>query len=78
MYFFNVGLSFLRVKIANWRYSRGKRSLTDNLAMGEVPKSVAVTEEDAMEDEDYDIPDETEDIIEQLLVGLRDKDTIIR
>lgn len=46
--------------------------------MGEVPKSLAVTEEEAMEDEDYDIPDETEDIIEQLLVGLRDKDTIIR
>ncbi|GIY26319.1 tubulin-specific chaperone D [Caerostris darwini] len=72
-----IGLSFLRVKIASWRYSRGKRSLTDNLAYGDVAKQMPTKEED-LDDEDYDIPDETEDIIEQLLVGLRDKDTIIR
>ncbi|KAF8795134.1 Tubulin-specific chaperone D like protein [Argiope bruennichi] len=72
-----IGLSFLRMKVASWRYSRGKRSLADNLAYGDVGKQMS-TEKESSDDEDYDIPDETEDIIEQLLVGLRDKDTIIR
>ncbi|GFR29007.1 tubulin-specific chaperone D [Trichonephila clavata] len=72
-----IGLSFLRVKIASWRYSRGKRSLADNLAYGDVGKQIPQHEESS-DDEEYDIPDDTEDIIEQLLVGLRDKDTIIR
>ncbi|GBM64386.1 Tubulin-specific chaperone D [Araneus ventricosus] len=72
-----IGLSFLRMKIASWRYSRGKRSLADNLAYGDVGRQMS-TEKESSDDEDYDIPDETEDIIEQLLVGLRDKDTIIR
>nr|XP_042898204.1 tubulin-specific chaperone D [Parasteatoda tepidariorum] len=72
-----IGLSFLRIKIASWRYCRGKRSLTDNLACGDVAQNNPSVDE-SMEDENYDIPDETEDIIEQLLVGLRDKDTIIR
>lgn len=74
---FSIGLSFLRIKIAKWRYSRGKRSLADNLAYGDVAQTMP-TQEQPSDDEDYDIPDETEDIIEQLLVGLRDKDTIIR
>ena len=30
------------------------------------------------EDADYDIPDEIEDVIEELLCGLRDRDTVVR
>ena len=31
-----------------------------------------------MVEEEYDIPDQIEEVIEELLVGLRDKDTIVR
>ncbi|XP_071813950.1 tubulin-specific chaperone D-like [Apostichopus japonicus] len=72
-----LGLTFLKSRVAAWRYKRGSRSLAENLkanGMGDtVPK---VKEEDL--DEDYDVPEQVEDVIEKLLVGLRDTDTVVR
>lgn len=71
-----LGLTFLKSRIAPWRYQRGSRSLAINLqpqkaAQEPSPKKGV----DADDDEGYEIPDEIEDVIEELLLGLRDKDT---
>ncbi|XP_022244717.1 tubulin-specific chaperone D-like [Limulus polyphemus] len=75
-----IGLSFLPIKVSAWRYNRGSRSLTANLAAAHplLPVNQGKSEsEEHKTDEDYELPDEMEDIIEQLLNGLRDKDTVI-
>ncbi|XP_039246286.1 tubulin-specific chaperone D isoform X2 [Pipra filicauda] len=75
-----LGLTFVKPKVAKWRYQRGCRSLAANLqAQGAVvqnQKREAAAEAD--DDEEYDIPAEIENVVEQLLVGLKDKDTIVR
>uniref|UniRef100_A0A4W3JIG4 Tubulin-specific chaperone D n=1 Tax=Callorhinchus milii TaxID=7868 RepID=A0A4W3JIG4_CALMI len=82
-----LGLTFLKPKIAKWRYQRGSRSLALNLQVTgqiETTNSSATknveerAEEEEDDDVDYDIPTEMENIIEQLLFGLKDKDTIVR
>ncbi|NXX93130.1 TBCD protein, partial [Centropus bengalensis] len=76
-----LGLTFVKPKVAKWRYQRGCRSLAANLqAQGPVVQNQAITvvanEDD--DEEEYDIPGEIENVVEQLLVGLKDKDTIVR
>ncbi|XP_051796853.1 tubulin-specific chaperone D isoform X1 [Acanthochromis polyacanthus] len=76
-----LGLTFLKPRLAAWRYQRGSRSLAANLSMSQsAAASAAVTPEvDTQEqEEDYDIPEEVETVIEHLLVGLKDKETIVR
>lgn len=63
----------------SWRYQRGSRSLEQTLAATVTTETVAKdngTEEE--EDEDFDIPEEVEEILGVLLTGLKDKDTIVR
>ncbi|KAM6469790.1 tubulin-specific chaperone D isoform 2-T3 [Liasis olivaceus] len=78
-----LGLTFLKPKVAKWRYQRGFRSLAANLQFsvgGPIPhktENVAVITGDE-EEEEYDIPGEVENVIEQLLIGLKDKDTVVR
>ena len=89
-----IGLLFLKPRVVAWRYERGARSLVDNLkknggddtggaATGSrtptPSESVAgaVSTEDASDDDD-DVPDGVEEVIESLLVALRDKDTVVR
>ncbi|NXB45964.1 TBCD protein, partial [Leucopsar rothschildi] len=76
-----LGLTFVKPKVAKWRYQRGCRSLAANLQAQGAPvqnqkREVAPAEAD--DDEEYDIPGEIENVVEQLLVGLKDKDTIVR
>ncbi|NXU08025.1 TBCD protein, partial [Pardalotus punctatus] len=76
-----LGLTFVKPKVAKWRYQRGCRSLAANLqaqgaAVQNQKREVAADEAD--DDEEYDIPGEIENVVEQLLVGLKDKDTIVR
>uniref|UniRef100_A0A669QG59 Tubulin-specific chaperone D n=1 Tax=Phasianus colchicus TaxID=9054 RepID=A0A669QG59_PHACC len=76
-----LGLTFVKPKVAKWRYQRGCRSLSANLqAQSSVMQSqkttVAANEDE--DDEEYDIPGEIENVVGQLLVGLKDKDTIVR
>ncbi|NWT55444.1 TBCD protein, partial [Erythrocercus mccallii] len=77
-----LGLTFVKPKVAKWRYQRGCRSLAANLqaqgaAVQNQKREVAAAEADD-DDEEYDIPGEIENVVEQLLVGLKDKDTIVR
>ncbi|KAJ3175212.1 hypothetical protein HK101_010715 [Irineochytrium annulatum] len=71
-----VGLCFLRPRLAPWRYQRGSRSLAVNLGRAAAKAESAAMNEEV--DDDYDIPSELEEIIEIMLNGLRDKDTIVR
>ena len=88
-----IGLLFLKPRVVAWRYERGARSLVDTLkknggddtggaATGSrtptPSESVAgaVSTEDASDDDD--VPDGVEEVIESLLVALRDKDTVVR
>jgi len=77
------GLSFLKMRVAAWRYQRGSRSLAENLRAGDniahdvlswnpVPQN----EEEMIED--FEVPDCIEDVIEELMQGLRDSDNVIR
>ncbi len=62
-----LGLTFLKTRVASWRYQRGSRSLAENLQLDgsggkeQVEQSSDVRMEE--EDEEYDIPEEIEDII---------------
>ncbi|NXP35399.1 TBCD protein, partial [Leiothrix lutea] len=81
-----LGLTFVKPKVAKWRYQRGRRSLAANLqAQGAALQNqkaeaaaAAAAAAEADDDEEYDIPGEIENVVEQLLVGLKDKDTIVR
>uniref|UniRef100_A0A8C7E6Y7 Tubulin-specific chaperone D n=1 Tax=Naja naja TaxID=35670 RepID=A0A8C7E6Y7_NAJNA len=79
-----LGLTFLKPKVAKWRYQRGFRSLAANLQFsggGLIPQkteNVSIDTGEEEEEEEYDIPGEVENVIEQLLIGLKDKNTIVR
>ena len=83
-----IGITFFKFKIAKWRYERGSRILMNNVSkqkdekkqpQDELNEKKRGEEEDKREEEDESkIPNEIEDIIEQLLFGLKDKDTIVR
>ncbi|XP_068120196.1 tubulin-specific chaperone D-like [Hyperolius riggenbachi] len=72
-----LGLTFLKTKVAKWRYQRGSRCLAANLLQSSSDSQQPITSSPE-EDEEYDIPEEIENVVEQLLVGLKDKDTIVR
>ncbi|KAM6175778.1 tubulin-specific chaperone D isoform 2-T2 [Erethizon dorsatum] len=74
-----LGLTFLKPKVAAWRYQRGSRSLAANLQLctpAQSEQNLPVATSDG--DEDYDIPEGVESVIEQLLGGLKDRDTVVR
>ncbi|RWS29469.1 tubulin-specific chaperone D-like protein [Leptotrombidium deliense] len=81
-----IGLSFLKLKIAPWRYSRGKRCLIDNLSLtsqdcnSTKENGVKYNEEDEDDDEGFDDShlSEVETVIEMLLLSLKDKSTLVR
>jgi hypothetical protein len=82
-----VGLQYMPPRLVKWRYQRGQRSLLDNLSQAGVAaaseallkESTADAAHDSEEEEDdEDVPEEMEEVIEQLLIGLRDKDTVVR
>ncbi|XP_071444104.1 tubulin-specific chaperone D [Hetaerina americana] len=71
-----IGLTFLKPRVATWRYQRGNRSLAANLdrtAGLQSPSS-----EDCDQDDDVEVPSEIEDVVEELVGGLRDSDTRVR
>ncbi|XP_063705548.1 tubulin-specific chaperone D [Culicoides brevitarsis] len=70
-----LGLVFLPPKVAVWRYQRGTRSLAMNLDKGGDASSLPMEEGVGVaagdDDENFTVPDEIEDVIEELLQGLR-------
>ncbi|XP_066237763.1 tubulin-specific chaperone D isoform X2 [Saccopteryx leptura] len=74
-----LGLTFLKPRMAKWRYQRGCRSLAANLQVCTQSQREPWTHAETPDSEEgYDIPEEVESVIEQLLVGLKDKDTVVR
>ncbi|CEP19812.1 hypothetical protein [Parasitella parasitica] len=77
-----VGLCYLKPKVAAWRYQRGNRSLRQNLESTQTDGGLVFAKTDltteGSQDDDEDISDNLEIIIEILLNGLSDKDTIVR
>lgn len=117
-----TGLTYLPPRVVQWRYSRGSRSLLDNLSSAGVAAAKAKKQQnatgqntdtaapspskpaapsadllrtgnealvdtlrtddgpagEAVDDAHVDVPAETEDIIDLLLQGLRDTDTVVR
>ncbi|XP_058559363.1 tubulin-specific chaperone D isoform X2 [Neofelis nebulosa] len=74
-----LGLTFLKPRVAEWRYQRGCRSLAANLQLcTQSPREPTVHAETPAGDGDCDVPEEVESVIEQLLIGLKDQDTIVR
>ncbi|KAF9171818.1 hypothetical protein BGX21_001107 [Mortierella sp. AD011] len=80
-----VGLCLLKPRIASWRYQRGSRSLVSNLATvsissdaGMIEKGSTMIVEETEDDENFEVPEAIENVIERLMNGLRDRDTIVR
>jgi len=81
--FQRIGMAFMPPRVVSWAYQRGQRSLLQNLADSQEQKgggsSAEKVRDEGGEDEDgVWVPDELEDVVEQLLVGLRDRDTVVR
>ncbi|XP_051905785.1 tubulin-specific chaperone D isoform X1 [Hippocampus zosterae] len=70
-----LGLTYLKPRLAPWRYQRGSRSIASTLLTSQATDSLKETTQG---EEDYDIPEELETVIEHLLMGLKDKETIVR
>lgn len=74
-----IGLVYLKPRIANWRYNRGTRSLAKNLNQepltseqeGSTMGSAHQVKEEVSSDEEVVVPDAIEEVIEELLQGLR-------
>lgn len=84
LFTFQLGLTFLPPKMVSWRYQRGNRSLAANLSAGDT-KTNEVTEQpliispaEAVHSEDIDVPDEIEEVIDQLIQGLGSGDSVVR
>lgn len=76
-----IGLVYLKPRIAAWRYKRGVRSLAMNLAESSdaaKPINLEDIDNDLEEGEEIVVPDFVEDVIEELLQGLRSPGSDIR
>ncbi|KAH8549512.1 armadillo-type protein [Umbelopsis sp. PMI_123] len=77
-----ISLCYLRPRVARWRYQRGNRSLANNLSTtastNTALKGNVYTRAEDAEEENDDIPEQIETVLDILLNGLRDKDTIVR
>ncbi|CAG9762163.1 unnamed protein product [Ceutorhynchus assimilis] len=75
-----IGLTFLPPRIAAWRYQRGNRSLLANLsAAGDLSQSNLPSNNLAEQpEEELDVPEEVEEVIDQLIQGLRCVDNVVR
>ncbi|KAM8785563.1 tubulin-specific chaperone D isoform 3-T3 [Rhynchonycteris naso] len=74
-----LGLAFLKPRMAKWRYQRGCRSLATNLQVCTQSQREPQTHAETSDSEEgYNVPEEVESVTEQLLVGLKDKDTVVR
>ena len=79
--FQRIGMALLPPKVASWRYQRGFRSLQLNLA-GNVLENAETGVDGSMvpadTDEKLSSVTEMEEIIDMLLISLKDRDTVVR
>lgn len=72
-----TGLVFLRPHLAPWRYQRGNRILTANLSAGDGSKQKSEIPIET-DDDEIEVAEEIEDVIDELMQGLRGTDGIVR
>ena len=65
-----------KARVASWRYQRGCRSLAATLGSTQ-DKENERKDLEAEQEESFDVPESIEEVIEELLVGLKDKDTVV-
>jgi len=80
-----IGLVLLRTKLASWRYQKTSRPIsimpnikTDSIDNESIENIIDLKKSISNDNEDQEIPPAIEDIIEQLIQGLRDKAITIR
>ncbi|XP_060524658.1 tubulin-specific chaperone D [Cylas formicarius] len=73
-----IGLTFLPPRIASWRYQRGNRSLAANLSAGDMESTFSSDFDNSASEEYIEVPDDVEEIIDQLIQGLRCPDSVVR
>ncbi|KAK2723086.1 hypothetical protein QYM36_003325 [Artemia franciscana] len=71
-----IGLCVLKSRVAKWRYQRGSRSLAINLLSEGTSQGKEIVDEDI--EEDSSVPELLEEVVDSLLNGLRDCDTVVR
>lgn len=72
-----IGLSFLKPRVAKWRYNRGHRSVSENLGEQTVVVDLKKDVVEVEEEEDIYFPEEIEELVDILLKGLSDKVSIL-
>ncbi|XP_049600639.1 tubulin-specific chaperone D isoform X2 [Syngnathus scovelli] len=70
-----LGLTYLKPRLAPWRYQRGSRCIASSLLSSPADDTL---QETTRGEDHYDIPQELETVIEHLLAGLKDRETIVR
>ena len=74
-----VGMTLLKPRIAAWRYQRGNRSLDSTLKQGNAASTAGdFVQTEVVDDDEYSIPEEVENVLEIVLTSLKDKDTVVR
>jgi hypothetical protein len=80
-----IGLVLLRTKLASWRYQKTSRPISimpnikaDSIDNENIDNIIDLKKIISNDNEDQEIPPAIEDIIEQLIQGLRDKAITIR
>lgn len=76
-----LGLVFLRPRLALWRYQRGSRSLMANMLTAKSDASTIEFQSSKLtenEEDEVHVPGEIEDVIEELLLALRNPSSEIR
>ncbi|XP_055382719.1 tubulin-specific chaperone D [Condylostylus longicornis] len=75
-----IGLVYLKPRVASWRYKRGVRSLAITLRNSNENEKFSLQDSNKHNDDEEDIvvPDGIEDVIEELLGGLRSASSDIR
>lgn len=75
-----IALCYMKPRMAKWRYQRGFRSLEANLNPDSAFHLQETNEnEETIDEQEFDdIPEVIEDIIDMMMQGLQDKDTIVR
>lgn len=74
----STGLTFLKPRVVSWRYQRGSRSLTINVHGSGVEHSLEDVEKKELAEEEEEVGEDVEEVIDYLLQGLKDQDTVVR
>ncbi|MPC46697.1 Tubulin-specific chaperone D [Portunus trituberculatus] len=75
-YSWGLRLTFLKPRIVSWRYQRGSRSLAINVQGNKSEHMQGDAADKNTEEDDEEVGEDVEEVIEYLLQGLKDQDTV--